>query len=393
MYSMYFQSRSQVIIMDFSKAFDSVPHERLMLKLESYSITGSTHTWVNNFLTKREQRVVVDGEQSSFVNVRSGVLQGTVLGPLLFLLSINDLPLNITSSVRLFADDCVMYREIIHNFDAQQLQQDLNTLSTWQDNWKLRFNPDKCHVLKITRSRRPKVHQYKLGNTILSETTSHTYLGVEISNDLKWHNHIKNITAKSGRVLGFIKRNLKVCPNDLRAKAFKRNLKVCPNDLRAKAFQTLVRPHLEYCATVWDPYVNDLIMKIENIQRRGARFVFSDYRRTSSVSTMLQKLDWRPLEQRRKVTRLSMLNKIINYQVAILANEFLNPASTRRSSQLNHNKTINRLAGRSDFYNNSYFPLTIEEWNNLPEHIVNITDPKIFKVAVADHIASISTQD
>ncbi|XP_072037977.1 uncharacterized protein [Amphiura filiformis] len=161
-----------------------------------------------------------------------------------------------------------MYRNIKNDRDAQTLQNDLDTLSVWQDNWQLRFNPDKCYVLKIhvSRSKKPKTRQYKLGNTILAQTSSHMYQGVEISEDLKWNNHINKITAKSSRVLGFIKRNLRSCPSNL----------------RTKAFQTLVRPHLEYCSTVWNPHTKELTDKIETIQRRGARFRFSDYRRTSS---------------------------------------------------------------------------------------------------------------
>jgi hypothetical protein len=267
----------------------------------------------------------------------------------------------------------VLYRNIKNNTDAQTLQTDLDTLSVWQDTWQLRFNPDKCHVLKITRSKKPKTHQYKLGNTILQQTTSHVYLGVEISEDLKWHNHINKITAKSSRVLGFIKRNLRSCPSDL----------------RALAFQTLVRPHLEYCSTVWNPHTNDLIDKIEAIQRRGARFVCSDYRRTSSVTTMLKKLDWKPLHLRRKVACLSIFHKAINNQVAIPAHEFVQPAQTRRSARLNHNQSYRRITGRTDLYINSFFPLTVKYWNNLPQQLVDIQDPGQFKTATASYIYSL----
>ena len=194
--------------------------------------------------------MVVDGEHSDWVPVRSGVPQGTVLGPLLFLLYINDLPLNISSQVRLFADDCVMYRPIKNDNDARQLQTDLDTLTTWQTNWQMKFNAEKCYILKISRARNIKQHKYKLSNTFLQETTSHTYLGVEISNDLKWTNHINIITAKASRVLGFVRRNLHSCPRDL----------------RATVFQSLVRPHLEYCSSVWDPHTKDLVDRIEAIQ-------------------------------------------------------------------------------------------------------------------------------
>ena len=232
------------------------------------------HTWISNFLTKRKQRVVVDGEHSDWTNVRSGVPQGTVLGPLLFLLYINDLPHGISSTVRLFADDCVMYHTIKTDSDAQTLQHDLDTLTKWQDNWQMTFNTDKCFTLKVTRSKTPKQHKYRLSNSTLQETSSHTYLGVELSRNLRWTNHINKTTAKANKVLGFIRHNLHSCTRDLKASAFK----------------ALVRPHLEYCSTVWDPHVGDLVDKMESIQRRGARFVYSDYKKTSSVTSMLSNL-------------------------------------------------------------------------------------------------------
>ena len=363
--------QTDIIIMDFSKAFDTVPHNRLLYKLNKYGINGHIHTWISHFLTKRTQRVVVDGEHSDWAPVRSGVPQGTVLGPLLFLLYINDLPLNISSTVRLFADDCVMYRPITNNNDAKQLQNDLDTLTTWQNNWQMKFNAKKCFVLKISRARVLKQHKYQLSNTTLQETTSHTYLGVEISSDLKWTNHVNSITAKANRVFGFVRRNLHSCPKDLRATAFK----------------SLVRPHLEYCSSVWDPHINELVDKIERIQRRGARFVFKDYRKTSSVTEMLNKLDWIPLQERRRIGRITMLHKISNGQIAIPAGKFLQPVQTRTSSRRNHNKAITRLTGRTEYYNQSFFPHTINEWNKLPSTLVNITDTKSFKEALTGHIS------
>lgn len=116
------RSQTDMIIMDFSKAFDTVPHNRLLCKLQNYGIKGHTLTWISNFLKLRKQRVVVGGDFSDWVDVISGVPQGTVLGPLLFLVYINDLPDNISSEVRLFADDCVIYRQIKNNLDQVQLQ-------------------------------------------------------------------------------------------------------------------------------------------------------------------------------------------------------------------------------------------------------------------------------
>ena len=127
--------QTDAIIMDFSKAFDVVAHRRLLLKLDHYGISGPTHTWISNFLMRRKQRVVIGGDSSDWVRVQSGIPQGTVLGPLLFLIYINDIADQITSTVRLFADDCVLYRTVSKDADADLLQKDLDRLCSWEKKW------------------------------------------------------------------------------------------------------------------------------------------------------------------------------------------------------------------------------------------------------------------
>ena len=135
------RSQADLIIMDFSKAFDTVCHQRLLTKLDHLGIRGKLHSWIECFLTKRHQKVVVDGESSQQSQVVSGVPQGTVLGPLLFLIYINDLPDNLSSKVRLFADDCILYREIVSQDDNKALQNDINLLTKWETQWQMKFNP------------------------------------------------------------------------------------------------------------------------------------------------------------------------------------------------------------------------------------------------------------
>ena len=135
------KSQIDMAIMDFSKAFDSVPHNRLLFKLTRLGIKNQTHRWISNFLKHRAQRVVVGGEHSTWTDVVSGFPQGTVLGPLLFLTYINDLPDNLKSSVRLFADDCMLYHEIQNEIDSEELQSDLDTLVQWEKDWQLSLNP------------------------------------------------------------------------------------------------------------------------------------------------------------------------------------------------------------------------------------------------------------
>ena len=190
-----------MIILDFSKAFDTVPHNRLLNKLDRYGIRNKTHTWISNFLKYRKQRVVIGGEHSTWTQVMSGVPQGTLLGPLLFLTYINDLPNNINSSIRLFADDCVLYREIKNEIDSQELQKDLNSLMKWECDWQMNFNPKKCFVMRLTHARHMTRFNYILGDKSLQETDNHPYLGVHITNDLTWNKHIHQITATANRTL------------------------------------------------------------------------------------------------------------------------------------------------------------------------------------------------
>ena len=160
-----FESKTQtdVVVLDFSKAFDVVPHQRLLHKLDHYGIRGTTLNWIQNFLTTRAQKVVVDGSSSESARVRSGVPQGTVLGPLLFLTYINDLPSTVSSAVHLFADDCLLYRPIKCRADQEQLQRDLSALQDWADRWGMCFNPSKCSVLRVSR---PKFKKLELEYTL-----------------------------------------------------------------------------------------------------------------------------------------------------------------------------------------------------------------------------------
>ena len=151
-------SQIDIAVLDFSKAFDTVPHDGLLSKLKHYGIDDKIWTWISNFLKQRKQHVVVDGIQSDLVTVDSGVPQGTVLGPILFLLHINDLPSVISSKVRLFADDCLVYREIKIRQDQNDMQKDLNLLESWETTWGMRFNAAKCNIMRVSRVSKPPSH-------------------------------------------------------------------------------------------------------------------------------------------------------------------------------------------------------------------------------------------
>ena len=170
-----------------------VPHAGLLGKLEHYGIDSKILLWITNFLNNRKQRVVVDGSFSNYADVESSVPQGTVLGPLLFLLLINNLPSCVNSKVRLFADDCLLYREILKNQDQIDMQRELDALMDWGSTWGM------------NRSRKPLQHFYNLGTEILQEVSDAKYLGMEIDNKLDWNKHISTVAARGQSKLAFLK--------------------------------------------------------------------------------------------------------------------------------------------------------------------------------------------
>ena len=151
-----------LIILDFSKAYDRVPHQPLTRKLDHYGMRGSTFNWIEAFPTDRIQQDLVEGDTSDSIPVISGVPQGTVLGPVLFLLFINDLPDCVQSTTHLFDDDCILYRQTKTQQDCAILQEDLNKLASWEQKWGMAFHPDKCSTIRISRSRNPITTDYTL---------------------------------------------------------------------------------------------------------------------------------------------------------------------------------------------------------------------------------------
>ena len=190
--------------MDFAKAFDKVPHRRLLYKLDYYRIRGSTYKCITSCLSERFQKVVLDGQAFDPVPVLSGVPQGSVLGPVIFLIFINDLPENISLSVRLFPDDCVLIRNIEPPMDCQILQDDLNSLAQLETNWQIKFNAAKCLSKRVTRHPTDKHIQfdYTLHQQRLEEVQSAKYLGLTITDDLDWGQHISENSAKATKTMG-----------------------------------------------------------------------------------------------------------------------------------------------------------------------------------------------
>ena len=206
-----------ITILDFSKAFNTVPHDRPLQKLEAYGIRGNLLKWPSSFLRDRQMNVAVEGKHSESAYVESGVPLGTVLGPLMFLCHINDLPDSGKSQVCLFADDCLIYLHIKNQKDHQILQNDIKELEKWVAKWGMRFNAKKCYILSI---RQKPSHFYQLDGEILQQVDSNPYLGLTISEDLQWKTHITNITKKANSTFGFLRRDLKYCSEDCKRLAY-----------------------------------------------------------------------------------------------------------------------------------------------------------------------------
>ena len=354
-----------VLILDFSKAFDTVAHTRLLRKLEAFGIRGKTHQWIKKWLTERTQTVVLNGEYSSAERVGSGVPQGTVLGPLMFLLFINDIGDNVKeSTLRLFADDCLLYREIKTDIDQNSLQQDLNSMMDWAKKWQMQFNATKCYHLRITNKKKPTATQYTMSNHLMERVEHNPYLGVELSSNHSWGNHIDNVTQKAHRSLNFLRRNLGKCSKTTKEMAYK----------------SLVQPHLQYASSAWDPHQANHIRKIERVQAKAARFVLGRYGQCDSVSEMRKELGWHTQQAQRFVNRMTILYKTINGHIALSIPPTFIPNNRISRGQHQHQFIIPSI--HIDSYKYSYFPRTIRCWNILPSYIIESKDPDSFKTSL-----------
>jgi len=248
--------RTDAIIIDFSKAFGLVPHDRLLRKIEATGVDFRVVVWIKEFLLGRSQRVRVDGQLSEEVRVTSGVPQGSVLGPLLFLAYVNDIWKNIDSNIRLFADYCIIYRKITDSKNIEKLQKDQNRLGEWAVENEIKINPDKSRAVSFTKARLKERTRYYFGEHLIPEASSFKYLGIIIRNDLNWADHVNYALRKARKAPHFIMRILK-----------KGN-----NNTKRLAYTALVRPILEYGAVCWDPYREGQVSALNRVQKREAKF-------------------------------------------------------------------------------------------------------------------------
>ena len=317
-----------VAYLDFRKAFDLVSHSHLIYKMSKYGIKDNVLNWVASFLDQRTQRVVIRGTASRPFEVTSGVPQGSVLGPILFLIFINDLPLEVISHVSLFADDSKLFTKIVaegnkgrdnHN-GTEALQRDLDSVREWALKWKMEFNVDKCKIMHLGLTN-PK-HTYTMGGTNLAVTSEEKDLGVLIDDKLNFRSHIKGIVGKANRVLGLIRIGFECLDKDI----------------FMNLYPVLVRPHLEYCVQVWSPHFQRDIKLVEGVQRHATKLV--PELKHLSYEERLKRLGLTTLEERRTRGDLIEMYKIITGKEKVKVDKFFHMIPSRGDPELTHNKKI-----------------------------------------------------
>ena len=280
-------------ILDFKKAFDRVPHSLLMEKLRNIAnIDPWIVYWIQDFLTSRTQRVVLDGQFSQCLPVTSGVPQGSVLGPVLFLVFINDLPDCIDCSVALFADDTLIYQPIRSKLDSIKFQHNLDALCSWANRWGMSFNLEKSKILVFNN--KGHAPEYKINDTVLHHVSCARYLGVEVQENLKFDKHIEKKLHEARKQLGMIKKALYWAPEKARLTAYK----------------SICLPHLDYASAAWDPNTNKDINSIEAIQDSATRFI-ANIKGRNHLEETKKRLGLAPLANRRKNHRVNLLLKIL----------------------------------------------------------------------------------
>lgn len=361
---------TDMIYLDFSKAFDSVPHQKLLFKLQHHGISGSLLSWFSDYLKGRRQRVVVEGASSSFLDVTSGVPQGSIIGPLLFLIYVNDLPNSAKHSmVPMFADDSKCYRAIQNPEDRNLLQSDLTSLNNWSSMWDLKFNAKKCIAVRFSRKRDilPPA-MYHLSQEPIMFTSSQNDLGILVSNDLKWSPHIANIVAKANRMIGFLRRN---CTHFTDVHA------------RRLLYLSLVRAHLSYGSEIWAPQGSCAdLLRLESVQRRATKFILQDYK--SSYSERLKKLNLIPISYWFEIKDIVFFYKCKSGIFELNVEHYTNH-SIHRSTRSSSVGSLRPNLCKTSLFRNSYFNRIVFLWNSLSSEIKSSSSVTTLKTKLYLH--------
>jgi len=358
-----------IAYIDFKRAFDSVPHSKLIHKLASYGIHGNLLFWISSFFSDRLQNVRVGASLSSPCQVTSGVPQGSVIGPLLFNLFINDITDNLDSSTtsKIFADDIKIYTEISCNNQSTNLQNHLDLIHQWSTTWQLPISHSKCNLLYLGQQKANL--SFSISNTLLPELSSVVDLGVTIDPDLKFSDHISSIVTRAKQRAAlvhrcFISRNIS-------------NL--------VMAFKIYVRPLVEYAPQIWSPHHISLINLVEGVQRSFTKRLpgFKHF----SYAERLSHLQLQSLEQRRLVSDLTMCFNIVHGFSSLSFDDFFkfSSCSITRGHPLKLAPPLCKTNLRKFFFSSR----VIQVWNSLPVKIVMSTSTFQFKKLLSVHDYSV----
>ena len=362
-----------IVYLDFAKAFDKVPINRLIEKCKGLGLSGKLIEWIHEWLSGREQRVVLNGEASSWKQVRSGVPQGSVLGPVLFLIYINDIDnaVNVTDSVlKKFADD-TKWAMVVENEDDRQLfQKGLDSLMEWSEDWQMLFNVEKCHVIHAGRAN--KNYQYTMGGMSLKEVDFEKDVGVLLHKSFRPSLQCAKAAAKANSVLG------QLC----------RGIGFRDKDTFIGLYKTFVRPHLDYCAPVWSPWnIGDRDI-LEAVQRRAVGMVTNLRGRT--YEERLAELGMVTLEKRRERGDLIQAYKVLSGKDQVDPQTWFTRIQPREVGTTTRaaSGTMNvvRNEGRTDIRRNFWSVRVCDPWNRLPDSIKDQATTNSFKNALDNHL-------
>ena len=345
----------RVVFCDISKAFDRVWHRGLLHKLKDIGCSNDLIKWFKSYLTNRRQRVVLNGQASEWTYVKAGVPQGSILGPLLFLIYINDIVNELRASVRLFADDTSLYI-VVENPTAAAitLNNDLNFITAWASDWLVDFNAAKTLSMLLTLKRFSPHHPpLYMNGTAITETSSHKHLGLTFSNNCSWNEHISNITATAWTRL-----------NLLRALKFK-----IKRPALEKIYSSFIRPLIEYSDAVWDNATTDSKKQLEAVHNEAARII-TGATKLCSISKLLADLGWETLQARRSKHKLVIFYKMLNGSAPEYLQTLVPPlVQNTTSHNLRNSNDFRNFRARTNLFYNSFLPSTIRAWNELADEI------------------------
>ena len=339
-----------VIFFDLWKAFDSVSHSLLLQRLKEIGINQYLVQWIYSYLSGWSQSVVVGGEESPVLPVISGVPQGSVLGPLLFIIFINEIAHQISSgsSISLFADDIALYRPILSDMDFSTLQRDVNAIVTWINISLLSLQPAKCCSMLVSRRSPRSPPSFLVQGTPLSHVSSVKYLGILINSDLCWSPHVAKLCSKVRKLVGLL---------------YHQFYKHADSATLLTLYKSFLRPHLEYGSIVWDPHLAGDVDALEKVQRFALRVCLKNW--SSDHNQLYNQSQVPALSDRRKQSRLSHMFKIVN-DLTVFPEAPLQYRIINYNNRFSHALQLQNIAARTSQFQNSFFPRTIAQWNTLP---------------------------